>query len=104
MGKRKTNWEKRETTAASNPAERRGKAEKRSLVWGRVVQTSKKAVLVGRDNQKTAAMGLGGIDQCRKVRSFRGIVGKKWNDRKGSKFLFNKFRFWKQKRKWLRRK
>lgn len=25
-----------------------------------------------------------------KMRSFRGVVGKKWNDRKGSKCLFNK--------------
>lgn len=63
--------EKRETAAASSPAERRGKAEKRPLVWGRVVQTYEKAALVGGDNQKTATLGLGGIGQCRKDEKFQ---------------------------------
>lgn len=53
---RRGSVEEGETAAASRPAERRGKADKDSLplMWGTIVPTSKKAILVGRNNQKTA--------------------------------------------------
>ena len=51
-------------------------------MWGTIVLTSKKAVLVGRNYQKTLPWVWEGLANEGKMRSFRGEVGEEWNDRR----------------------